>query len=69
MTILIIIGMIALILGVFFIFTKEPLKKIENIMNKAVINTSSISYNNKIIGIFLVVFAIALFIVASSLKR
>lgn len=69
MLVLVIIAVISLILGVFFLLNDKILEKITEAMNKVVIKNKLMSVKTKkIVGLLLIIFACALFMIASTLR-
>jgi len=69
MIILVIIGAVSLILGLFLMADPKLLGKFINQLNKVIIETRPPSLKqNKLLGIFLIVFSLVMFYIGMKLK-
>lgn len=70
MFILITLGLLSLILGILFLTSKNALKKLSEAMNKVIVKDDTFEKkHNKIVGVFLLVFAVFLFLVSLKLRH
>jgi uncharacterized membrane protein len=69
MLILVIIAVVSLLLGLLFLGDENALKKLSDTMNKVVIKQKEVSKKyTKVLGVFLILFAGLLFLVALKFK-
>lgn len=69
MPVLVIIAIVSLLLGMVFLGDQNTLKKLSETMNKVIINEKDLSAKySKALGIFLILFAGALFLIALKFK-
>lgn len=69
MGILLIIAAVSLILGVLFLTNAKSLDNLSNLMNKVIIKSGNINEKqSKILGVFLIIFAVILFFIAMKLR-
>jgi hypothetical protein len=68
-SILVVIAVVSLILGIIFLGNENTLKKLSDAMNKVVIKQKDVNAKySKTLGIFLILFAGVLFIIALRFK-
>lgn len=69
MVALLIITAVSLILGVLFLTNAKLLDNLSNLMNKVIIKSGNINEKqSKILGVFLIIFAVILFFIAIKLR-
>jgi hypothetical protein len=69
MLILVLGASVCFILGLLIIFNKDAIARAEKALNRVILNTQSMDKHSRLMGIFLLVFALVLMAVAVSLKR
>lgn len=67
---LVIIGIVSLVVGIAFILDKKALDKFINSLNKVIIKTKPVGEKESmVLGVFLIIFSVVLFVIAKRYWR